>query len=141
MDVHEVGKGEFLVAGQVILSCPGVPVLRCCGLITDERLEREAEQYGAAGGRPQVVWPNGVLASTAVGLLTQVVTPWYSKAPEFIYLDYDGNKGTVTREPEGGVAQGITPARIIPRTKPVTRCSTSASTSCVSPQQAVCGVT
>jgi molybdopterin-synthase adenylyltransferase len=43
-----------------------------------------------------VVWPNAVLASTAVGLLMQLVTPWHSKAPEFTYLEYDGNKGTVT---------------------------------------------
>ena len=96
MDVHEVRDGEFLIAGQVILSSPGNPCLRCCGVITDERLQREAEQYGAAGGRPQVVWPNGVLASTAIGLLMQLVTPWHSKAPEFTYLEYDGNKGTVT---------------------------------------------
>jgi hypothetical protein len=36
------------------------PCLRCCEFITDEQLEREAERYGAAGGDPQVVWPNGV---------------------------------------------------------------------------------
>jgi len=96
IDVHELGKDKFLIAGQVILSVPRKPCLRCCGLITDERLQREAEQYGAAGGRAQVVWPNGVLASTAVGLLMQLVTPWHSKAPEFTYLEYDGNKGTVT---------------------------------------------
>ena len=81
MDVHEIGKGAFLIAGQVILSSPGHPCLRCCGFITDERLKREAEQYGAAGGRPQVVWPNGVLASTAFGLAVQLLTPWHEKAP------------------------------------------------------------
>ena len=43
-----------------------------------------------------MVSPNGVLASTAVGLLMQLVTPWHSKAQEFTYLEYDGNKGTVT---------------------------------------------
>lgn len=35
------------------------------------RLELEAQTYHAAGARPQVVWPNGVLASTAVGLVIQ----------------------------------------------------------------------
>jgi hypothetical protein len=44
-----------------------------------------------------VVWSNGVLASTAVGLLTQVLTPWYQNPPAFVFLDYDGNKGTMTR--------------------------------------------
>jgi molybdopterin-synthase adenylyltransferase len=96
MDVHDLGKKGFLVSGQVILSLAGCPCMRCCGFITDERLEQEAKRYGAAGSRPQVVWSNGVLASTAVGLLTQVLTPWYPNPPGFVYLDYDGNKGTVT---------------------------------------------
>jgi hypothetical protein len=97
MDVHEVAKQNFLVSGQVILSTPGAPCMRCCGFITDARLEQEAKLYGAAGSRPQVVWSNGVLASTAVGLLTQVLTPWYPDPPAFVFLDYDGNKGTMTR--------------------------------------------
>lgn len=97
MDVHDLGKKGFLVSGQVILSSPGSPCLRCCGLITDDRLKREANRYGAAGGRPQVVWSNGVLASTAIGLLTQILTPWYGNPPAFVYLEYDGNKGTVSR--------------------------------------------
>jgi hypothetical protein len=97
MDVHDLGKKGFLISGQVILSMPGAPCMRCCGFITDERLEQEAKIYGAAGARPQVVWSNGVLASTAVGLLTQMLVPWYPNPPGFVFLDYDGNKGTVTR--------------------------------------------
>lgn len=97
MDVHEIGKLGFLISGQVILSFPGFPCLRCCGLITDERLEQEDNLYGAAGSRPQVVWPNGVLASAAVGLVTQVLTAWYSRPPAFVYLEYDGNRGTIVR--------------------------------------------
>lgn len=96
MDVHALSNNCYLVAGQVILSMPGKPCLRCCGLITDERLTEEANKYGAAGSRPQVVWSNGVLASTAVGLVTQLLTPWFTNAPEFVYLDYDGNLGTLT---------------------------------------------
>ncbi len=97
MDVHKLGKSGFLVSGQVILSMPGGPCMRCCGFITDERLAQEAQRYGAAGSHPQVVWSNGVLASTAVGLLTQVLSPWYSDPPSFVFLDYDGNKGTLSR--------------------------------------------
>jgi hypothetical protein len=96
MDVHDLGKNGFLVSGQVILSMPGCPCMRCCDFITDERLAQEAKKYGAAGSRPQVVWSNGVLASTAMGLLTQILTPWYRDPLRFVYLDYDGNKGTVT---------------------------------------------
>ncbi|WP_457324405.1 HesA/MoeB/ThiF family protein, partial [Roseateles sp. P5_E11] len=69
MDVHKVGAG-FLISGQVVLITPGSPCLRCMGLVTEEALAQEARNYGAAGGKPQVVWPNGVLASTAVGLFT-----------------------------------------------------------------------
>ena len=96
MDVHDLGEHGHLVAGQVILSTPGFPCLRCCGFITDERLKLEAARYGAAGGRPQVVWPNGVLASTAVGLAVQLITPWFPHPPAFTYLEYDGNRGTVS---------------------------------------------
>ena len=94
MDVLEHPDSQFLISGQVIVSMPGGPCLRCCNFITDERLEREAEQYGAAGGRPQVVWPNGVLASTAVGIVLELLTPWHRA--RFIYMEYDGNRRTVS---------------------------------------------
>ena len=97
MDVHGLGDNSFLVSGQVVLSTPGAPCLHCCGIITDERLKEEAKRYGDAGGRPQVVWSNGVLASTAIGLLAQILTPWYQTPPTFVYLEYDGNRGTVSR--------------------------------------------
>lgn len=100
MDVLALGADHgYLVSGQVILSSPGQPCLWCCGFIDAEKLSKEAAQYGSAGGRPQVVWPNGVLASTAVGLLIQVVCPWHQKAAEFTHLIYDGNRGTVTPSP------------------------------------------
>ena len=105
MDVHDLGKGQYLIGGQVILSMPGKPCLRCCGLVTDERLTQEAGKYGAAGSRPQVVWSNGVLASTAVGLVTQLLTPWFKGIPGFVYLDYDGNRGTLTPNDRMGLFQ------------------------------------
>ncbi|WP_428150904.1 HesA/MoeB/ThiF family protein [Brevundimonas sp.] len=96
MDVHQLAAtGEYLVAGQVVLSSPGEPCLRCLGVITDEALEAEAKRYGDAGSKPQVVWPNGVLASTAVGLLVQMVTPWHRAPIRSAYLAYDANLGTV----------------------------------------------
>ena len=91
-----MGSNTYLIGGQIVLSMPGRPCLRCYGLITEERLALEANRYGAAGTRPQVVWPNGVLASTAVGLITQLLTPWFKEPPESVYLDYDGNRGTLT---------------------------------------------
>lgn len=95
MDVHgEAGK--HLIAGQVILSCPGRACLQCFGLVTEAALTEEGRNYGAAGGKPQVVWPNGVLASTAVGLVMQLVTPWFETPTDSAYLEYDGNLGTMT---------------------------------------------
>ena len=96
MDVHNLGNNQYLISGQVILSIPGGPCLRCCGFITDRRIEQEANHYGAAGGQPQVVWSNGILASTAIGLLTQILAPWYPNPPAFVYLEYDGNRGTIS---------------------------------------------
>jgi molybdopterin-synthase adenylyltransferase len=96
MDVTPLpDRSQSLVSGQVVLSMPGEPCLRCLQLITDERLKAEAQRYGAAGSRPQVVWPNGVLASTAVGLVVQLLTPWMAQPPRSAYLAYDANLGTV----------------------------------------------
>ena len=94
MDVHETGDG-FLIAGQVFLSMPSAPCLRCLGIVTEEALDEEGRNYGAAGGKPQVVWPNGVLASTAVGLFMRLVTPWHRSDHMGACLEYDGNAGTL----------------------------------------------
>lgn len=51
--------------------------------------------YGKAGPRPQVIWPNGVLASTAVGLAVDLVTNWTRQRRRHAYLVYDGNESTV----------------------------------------------
>jgi hypothetical protein len=93
MDVH--GDDPPVIGGQVILSSPGDPCMRCLGFLTEEKLAREAELYGNAGPRPQVVWPNGVLASTAVGLAVDLVTGWTRWRRSCAYLTYDGNQATV----------------------------------------------
>lgn len=93
MDVH--GKEKPVIGGQVILSSPGGLCMRCMGFLTDEKLAQEAARYGDVGGRPQVVWPNGVLASTAVGLAVELVTNWTGKHRPHSYLVYDGNAGTL----------------------------------------------
>lgn len=93
MDVH--GKESPVIGGQVILSSPGGLCMRCMGFLTDEKLAQEAARYGDVGGRPQVVWPNGVLASTAVGLAVDLVTNWTRKHRSHAYLVYDGNHGTI----------------------------------------------
>jgi len=94
MDVHTVNDG-FSVSGQVILSVPGGPCMRCLGFIREELLKKEAENYGAAGGRPQVVWANGLLASSAVGVFTALFTPWQKQPPPG-YLEYEGDSQTIS---------------------------------------------
>jgi hypothetical protein len=92
MDVYQLGERDFSISGQVIASLPGTPCMRCMGFITDERIAREAERYGAAGSRPQVIWPNGVLASTAVGIALSLLTPWRNPFKLVPFLEYDGNR-------------------------------------------------
>ncbi len=46
-------------------------------------------------------WCNGVLASTAVGVLTRLITGWTKSSSRRTYLSYNGNANTVkshTRE-------------------------------------------
>ncbi len=93
MDVH--GKERPAIGGQVILSSPGGACMKCMGFLTDDKLAQEAALYGNAGNRPQVVWPNGVLASTAVGLAVDLVTNWTRRGHSHAYLVYDGNAATV----------------------------------------------
>jgi molybdopterin/thiamine biosynthesis adenylyltransferase len=107
MDVHPVGT-EFAISGQVILSTPGELCMRCLGLINEAALAREAALYGAAGAKPQVVWPNGVLASAAVGLFVQLITPWHAKPVVTEYLEYDGNAHVLTRSNRLAVMLGRT---------------------------------
>lgn len=93
MDVH--GTVRPVIGGQIIQSSPGGLCMRCMGFLTDEKLAQEAGRYGNVGTRPQVVWPNGVLASTAVGLAVDLVTNWTHKQRSHAYLVYDGNEGTI----------------------------------------------
>jgi hypothetical protein len=81
--------------GQVILSMPGYPCMKCLGFLSEAVLAREGRRYGDAGPAPQVVWSNGVLASTAVGIIVDLITDWSKGARRPIFLSYDGNSGEV----------------------------------------------
>jgi molybdopterin/thiamine biosynthesis adenylyltransferase len=99
MDVHKANLDDYSISGQVILSMPGGPCMRCMGFITEEKLSNEAKKYGEAGGRPQVVWPNGVLASTAVGILVDLVTGWSKIKHRIGFITYDGELGLLANSP------------------------------------------
>lgn len=92
IDVHQVDNEPPSLSGQVIVSLPGNPCMKCLGFITESKLQKEAGRYGAAGYNPQVVWANGVVASTAVGIAVDLLTGWTKSLPD-IYLSYEGNLG------------------------------------------------
>ena len=94
VDVTKLLDG-YLISGQIILSMPDELCMRCLGFLSEDLLAQEAALYGAAGGRPQVIWPNGLLASAAVGTFVQLVSPWRKVMKPAIYLEYDGNAQTL----------------------------------------------
>jgi molybdopterin-synthase adenylyltransferase len=102
MDVAKIKEGNFAISGQMIITRPGGPCMRCLGFLTPENLGREENRYGDAGINPQVVWTNGTLASLAVGSLVKLVTPWSEFNDSFTWLELDGNRQTVvpSRQPE-----------------------------------------
>jgi molybdopterin-synthase adenylyltransferase len=95
MDITDLGEGQFAVAGQMIMTMPGGPCLRCLGFLTQAKLDREANAYGDAGINPQVVWTNGTLASLAVGVFVRTFTPWFDTRREYDWLELEGNAQTV----------------------------------------------
>lgn len=95
MDVFQDDGQPPVVAGQVMLSMPGCPCMTCMGFLNERALTREAARYGAAGGQPQVVWPNAILAASAVGICVDLVTDWSKSLRRHVYLSYRGNDGTV----------------------------------------------
>lgn len=98
MDVHDSAT-DYFITGQVILSLPSKPCMTCMGFLTEENLAKEAADYGRAGGKPQVIWPNGVLASTAVGKFMGLVTPWSRQLLPSLYTQYDGNRELLKEDP------------------------------------------
>jgi molybdopterin-synthase adenylyltransferase len=95
MDVSTQLDGTARMYGQVFLSMPGGLCMRCVGLLRD----RERPDYGDAGGRPQVIWANGILASSAVACVVNLLTGWAVPKGPLLYLSYDGNDGTLKPHP------------------------------------------
>lgn len=91
LDVAIVRDEAPQMGGQVILSMPGKPCMKCMGFLSDANLAKEAARYGDAGIRPQVVWANGVLASAAVGIAVDLLTDWTRQLRQSPYLAFDGN--------------------------------------------------
>lgn len=97
MDVNDRIENEPpRMSGQVITSLPGHPCMRCYGYLNEDALGKEYAAYGDAGIRPQVIWPNGVLSSTAIGIAMNLLTNWTGRSDkQILYYEYDGNAGTI----------------------------------------------
>ena len=98
MDITKLAERRYAVAGQMIVTIPDGPCLSCLGFLTQERLDKEENNYGDAGIHPQVVWTNGTLASLAVGAFVRMLTPWYEDASRNVeWLELDGDNQLVSR--------------------------------------------
>jgi hypothetical protein len=80
-------------------SCSGCryPCMYCLDFLNEKTLGREAQRYGDAGNKPQVVWANGCLASTAVGIGVDIVAGWTGAPFNDLYLSFDGNTQSLNR--------------------------------------------
>jgi hypothetical protein len=99
MDVYRLANGLHSLSGQVILSMPGSACLTCMGFLNENRLAAEATAYGDAGISPQVVWANGILASTAVAIAIDLLTDWTQSLRQPVYLSLQGNDLLLSSDP------------------------------------------
>lgn len=102
MDIAKLTEGNYSIAGQMILTVPDGPCLRCLGFLKSDHLDEEENRYGHAGVNPQVVWTNGTLASLAVGAFIRLMCPWFPSSRDYEWLELDGNNQTVipSRQPD-----------------------------------------
>lgn len=95
MDVEKTQRAHEIY-GQVILSMPGCACMQCSGFLDETKMAKEAAKYGAAGSNPQVVWSNGVICSTAVGVAVDLLTDWSKTSRDTVFLNMIGSRGTLT---------------------------------------------
>jgi hypothetical protein len=95
MDVLKLPGGRFEIYGQVILSMPGHACMHCMGFLNEKVLGEEAQRYGDAGDRPQVVWSNGLLCSAAVGVAVDQFTDWSKTLRGPVYLSFTGSDASL----------------------------------------------
>jgi len=96
MDVHKLLNEQYEIHGQVIISMPGEPCMKCMGFLTEKVLAEEASEYGAAGEKPQVVWSNGLLCSAAVGIVVDLITDWSKAFRNPVFLSFKGSELLLT---------------------------------------------
>jgi molybdopterin-synthase adenylyltransferase len=78
------------IGGQVFVSLPGRPCMRCARIITEESLAADREEYIAGSPEQQVISMNGILASQAVTAGISLLTDYAADYPIPLHLQYDG---------------------------------------------------
>jgi hypothetical protein len=78
------------VGGQVVTSLAGGPCLQCAGVVSEESLLNDHEEYLAGRPEQQVVSMNGLLASQAVNGMLAVLTDYAQGHPLPALIVYDG---------------------------------------------------
>jgi molybdopterin-synthase adenylyltransferase len=104
MEIRSAGERLAVADGQVIVSRPGQPCLRCW-FITDPVLEREKRERPPgydrnpdAPGDPQVVSMNGVLASEACNGVLDLITGYSGgRRGSKSFWQYEGRAGQLER--------------------------------------------
>jgi molybdopterin/thiamine biosynthesis adenylyltransferase len=99
MSIRSTGEQLATADGQVIVSLPGKPCMRCF-FITDAVLARERaerppgyDENPDAPGEPQVVSMNGVLASEACNCVLDLITGYSGGRRGARQWQYDGRTG------------------------------------------------
>lgn len=100
MEIRSVSEHLAIADGQVIVSRPRQPCLRCW-FVTDSALERERrerppgyDRNRAAAGDPQVVSMNGVLASEACNCVLDLITGYSGgRRQAQVFWQYEGRTG------------------------------------------------
>jgi hypothetical protein len=83
------------IRGQVILSMPGEICMHCLQFLTAANLAEDVQVYDK-DPQPQVVWPNGILASSAIGYAIGLLTGWSGPAVPSCRMDYRGSQMTMS---------------------------------------------
>ena len=97
MDVIEQDENKFSIIGQVFISHPGNLCMKCFNFFRKNH-EREGE-YGDAGPKPQVVFPNGILASNAINLFVKMISSSYGYNGINIFKIYNSSNDDFLNHP------------------------------------------
>jgi molybdopterin-synthase adenylyltransferase len=78
------------IGGQVFVSAPGGPCTRCAGIVTEEGMLLDREEYAVGVPDQQVISLNGVLASQAANTAVALLTGFAPAFPPPRMLRFDG---------------------------------------------------